>query len=198
LFVKAWRGRTTRAAVAACLCLAGSGCAGKLEGEERFGLRDQVQNVPVPGGAGAAGAGLQTTDAGGEPSVAPPQADAGLADPVDAGPPPIPVPPCVASIFEGRCAGSGCHDPGAPQVDLVSSGVVERLLERTASPQLYCAGRIYVTTDGSPSLLLEKLSDAPPCGSRMPLTGNLGNQHVRCLEDWVRSLQRIDADGGAE
>jgi hypothetical protein len=100
----------------------------------------------------------------------------------------------VVNVFESRCAGLECHGPGAPEVDLISPGVVARLVERPSASTLLCAGRVYVATDGSSNLLLDKLRDDPPCGSRMPLRGNLGAQHVDCLVQWVASLQELPAD----
>jgi hypothetical protein len=124
---------------------------------------------------------------------------AGSASPVTPIPTwPPPAPACVTDVLASRCAGLECHGPGAPEVDLISPGVAARLVDQPSSSTLLCAGRTYLATDGSPSLLLDKLKATPPCGSPMPLKGNLGSQHVACLVDWVASLQRpSDFDAGA-
>ena len=116
--------------------------------------------------------------------------------PAPAWPPPAPA--CVLDLFASRCAGLECHGPGAAEVDLLSPGVADRLVDKPSSPNLLCAGRTYVATDGTASLLLDKLGSTAPCGSRMPLKGNIGSQHVTCLVEWVASLQRpSDFDAGA-
>lgn len=201
------RGRLRRAdAIAALLVVAGTACAGGLEDPQRFeqaapassstnapsgALDDPTQMLPLLD--------LSTPVDPLLPTV-PLAADAGSTVP-SSGPlapntPPAP-PACVVSVFESRCAGLECHGPGAPEVDLISPGVSARLVDQPSSPSLFCANRTFVATDGSSSLLLDKLRDAPPCGSRMPLKGNLGAQQVECLVQWVASLQQLPADADA-
>jgi hypothetical protein len=109
----------------------------------------------------------------------------------DAGPDacvPPPATDCLTALFKARCNTSACHGPGAPQVDLVSSGVEARLIGQPSSDTGMCSGRTLVATDGSASLLADKVSNPPPCGSQMPLGGMLTDDEATCLNAWVSSV----------
>jgi hypothetical protein len=95
---------------------------------------------------------------------------------------------CLTALFNARCNTSACHGPGAPQVDLVSSGVEARLIGQPSSDTGMCTGRTLVATDGSASLLADKVSKTPPCGSQMPLGGMLTSAEATCLNAWVSSV----------
>lgn len=94
----------------------------------------------------------------------------------------------MLTAFKDRCALSGCHNDGAAQVDLESDGVESRLIGKTASATGQCEDRIFVTTDGSPSLLVQKLEDSPPCGTKMPIGVSLSAAEIECINDWVESV----------
>jgi hypothetical protein len=210
------------AAVCALAIAGGSACAGGLDDPQRF----QDSNTPVTSGPSTtAGVGggtqmlpLLPMTEGVDPllPMAPLGSDAGVTVPGSGGsggiggtgggsvpiapdaPWPPPPPACVVDVLTNRCSGLECHGPGTAEVDLISPGVAARLVDQPSSPNLLCAGRTLVATDGSPSLLLDKLRDATPCGSRMPTKGNLGAQSTDCLVAWVASLQRpSDFDAGA-
>ena len=201
-------GGAVAATFGASLLVAGAACGGGLEDSGRFEQPPPVLgSVPIAG-AGAGGAGddqmlpvLPASEAV-DPllPIEPSTPDAGSAPLGGAGgtgpvaPIVMPPPACVVDLFVSRWSGLECHGPGAPEVDLISPGVATRLVDRPSSPSLLCAGRTYVATDGSPSLLLDKLRDTPPCGSPMPLRGNIGAQHVDCLVQWVASLQQLSSD----
>ena len=64
-----------------------------------------------------------------------------------------------------------------------------RVVGKTSADKGVCAGRVLVSDSGGPSLLLEKLMDQPPCGSKMPLIGAaVTDSEVDCVEDWVNSI----------
>jgi hypothetical protein len=111
-------------------------------------------------------------------------------------PPPADTTACVANIFSQKCGGVDCHGAGSKQLDLVSPGVRARLLSQPSLGGLPCAGRVYIATDGSPSLLLEKLDRAPVCGMPMPPSSALSKPASRCLTDWVLSLGGSEFDAG--
>jgi hypothetical protein len=168
--------RGVRFALWLALCAGSHACAGDLERPERF---DGVLAALDGSVSGTGGAGPSPTDASPPPSEGGPIPDAG---------PPANAPPaCVTDLFESSCGTVGCHNRGAPQVDLVSDGVTGRLLDQSSSSAL-CRGRTYVSSDGSESLLLDKLLAVPPCGSRMPLVGALTSEQQTCLGQWVDSL----------
>jgi hypothetical protein len=106
----------------------------------------------------------------------------------------IPPPPeCLTTLFEMRCNSSACHGAGAPQVDLVSPGIQDRLVGK-ASTSTQCRPRVYVPTDGAQSLLLEKLEAVPECGIRMPIGDPLQESDLSCVSGWVKAV--ADASGG--
>lgn len=102
-------------------------------------------------------------------------------------------PECLTTLFKMRCNSAACHGEGAPQIDLVSTGIDERLVGKV-SPTELCKDRHYVSTDGEPSLLLQKLQVPPPCGVRMPIGDPLGESDMKCVSDWVKAVS--DAKGG--
>jgi hypothetical protein len=106
-------------------------------------------------------------------------------------------PACMTSLFTASCGlGASCHAPDATQsqVDLVSPGVAERLLD-VESKTAVCEGRVLVTTDGTASLLLQKLMGGmPPCGVAMPLGPPLTAEQLTCVSGWVNKVSK--AGGG--
>jgi hypothetical protein len=138
------------------LCL---GCAGDLRDPKRFDflIRD---------------AGPKASDTGTGPN------DAGAQE----------VPACATDLFKAKCGLSGCHGATAPQVDLdlVSADLASRIIDQPSSDNSVCKGRKYVTTDGTPGLLLDKVSDQPSCGTKMPLGGSLTAAELKCMTDWLQ------------
>lgn len=102
-------------------------------------------------------------------------------------------PECVTSLFETRCSTStACHGAESLQLDLVSADVESRLID-VSSTSRDCGDSVYVPTDGSASLLLEKLGEQPPCGLRMPIGQPLEESEMMCVSAWV---QAVAAAGG--
>jgi len=94
---------------------------------------------------------------------------------------------CVDALFKKACI--SCHSgDNNPQLDLDGERVEERLVGQASSQSGSCGGRTLVSTDGSPSLLLQKLSAAPPCGARMPVGPMLTNAEIECVTRWVDSV----------
>jgi hypothetical protein len=111
----------------------------------------------------------------------------------------VPAPDCATTLFKSKCSESICHGPGAPQVDLVSDGVAERLIGQPSSDTGMCKGKTLISTsEASSSLLLQKIGDSPPCGSKMPLGGaSLTSAESMCLQDWVGVVDGAHKDGGS-
>lgn len=157
-------------------------CAGKLDQPKRFAAIVQK----FGGAAGKSGAGGRLppiSDDDGGPGAA----DAGT----------VVLAPCVLTIFGKTCGMTGCHAKGSPQIDLVSDGVTDRLINKKATG-MACVGRVYVATDGKSSLLLDKLGSAPPCGSRMPIGAMLSATDMKCFSDWVKSVGGSVPDAGGK
>ncbi|MEY4583231.1 MAG: hypothetical protein RL701_7934 [Pseudomonadota bacterium] len=122
-------------------------------------------------GAGGAGSGGSKAGAGG--------AGSGGSTDVEA------APDCVVAAFKAKCASAGCHNAGASaQVDLASDNVAGRLVGKGAL-NMSCKGKTIITTDGSASLLTQKLAATQDCGSQMPLGAPLTDPEKKCITDWV-------------
>jgi len=145
------------------------GCAGDLEDPERFDFLLDGATI----------------------------ADAAQSQPSGGGTPPK-APECLTQLFATNCSTStACHGAGALQIDLVSSGVESRLVDKASTSELCrsVANNVYVPTDGSPSLLLRKLEAQPPCGLRMPIGVPLKDAEMTCVSAWVKAV--ADASGGS-
>lgn len=106
----------------------------------------------------------------------------------------------VTNLFATQCGSSSCHGAGAPTIDLVSSGVRERLVDQES---LACSGELLVSSsEPLTSYLLNKVTDEPLCGSPMPLgSGLISPAEYACLELWISNLvggsPMTSADAGA-
>jgi hypothetical protein len=144
------------------LCLS---CAGDLRNPDRF---EFLLDSSAPSDAGNADGAQSSGDAATE------------------GPPMTPT--CATDLFKMKCNQMTCHGPGAPILDLVSPGMETRVIGKSSPNSQACTDRVLVTTDGSPSLLIQKLQDPPPCGSKMPLIGTVTAAERMCLSDWVDAV----------
>jgi len=93
-----------------------------------------------------------------------------------------------ATVFVPSCTGSGCHsgvDP-ASMLDLTQGDLEARLVDRSAAT---CDRILVVPGNSQDSFLNEKISsDAPECGARMPLGGQLDGSQIACISDWIDGL----------
>ena len=97
-----------------------------------------------------------------------------------------------SEILAVRCAGSVCHSAGdqrAAGLDLVTPGVPDRV-KNIASASAECGGSMLVVPgDPGGSLLYQKLGEAPPCGSRMPLAQEaLSADETECVRSWIQEM----------
>ncbi len=89
-----------------------------------------------------------------------------------------------ALVLETNCAGAACHS-GGPRIDLVSSGVIDRLLDMPSD----CGDLLLIdSTDPERSYLLNKVSSQPDCGTPMPVAGSLSADDLACLQAWVTGM----------
>lgn len=182
------------------LLVALTACAGELQDPDRFtipesgsaatpGVTPQVPTAP-PGGSPGTTPGTPPSPTPSEPpSATPTTPPTPPAEPPPAAPT-LPEPPtCFQMLMDTSCGVIGCHPSGA-SLDLVSAGLGERLLGVEALTAGLCGGEVYVSTDGSSSLLRDKLEAAPSCGSPMPLAGGmLSAEEITCVEAYITSLQ---------
>lgn len=159
------------------------GCAGKLDQPKRFAAIVQKYSGAGTGGVATRPGPGSVDDDGGMTSTP----DAGSAPP----------PACALSIFKNTCGLTGCHAKGSATIDLASAGVASRIVNQK-SISMMCKGRVYVSSTGQSSLLLDKLGASPPCGQRMPIGGMLSAADTKCLTDWVKSLGAGAPDAGSK
>jgi hypothetical protein len=153
---------STSMVLAALLLL---GCPGTLDNKERF-LVDAGHS-----------------SGGGDDAGAPVEAGSDAA--ADADPNTGPCGDVVARIFVPSCGGTGCHGTiGAQQdLDLVSPGVAERVVGVSGTG---CLSTLADPADPEGSLLYQKLSPTPPCGSPMPLARPaLSEADAACVLAWI-------------
>jgi len=99
----------------------------------------------------------------------------------------------ATTLFARKCA--GCHSgSNAPKgLDLVAAGVADRIAQKTSS----CLNKkIVVPGNPATSFLLEKVSDNPSCGVRMPKEKpELTADEKNCIADWIQSLPPDTGEG---
>ncbi|HET6334771.1 MAG TPA: PQQ-binding-like beta-propeller repeat protein, partial [Polyangiales bacterium] len=95
-------------------------------------------------------------------------------------------------IMAQKCAGSVCHSGTATGGSLSlqagnASAVRSSLINRPASASECATSGLSLVVPGSPdmSLLYRKLTDMPPCGSRMPPTGALTAEEIGRVRTWI-------------
>jgi len=103
----------------------------------------------------------------------------------------------VEEMFATRCAGL-CHSGSTPEagLDLVSPGVQGRMVGAT-SESLFCEGRVLVepgAAEPRQHLLIDKISEAPSCGGRMPFGGEaLTITEQACVRAWIDEALGVEA-----
>lgn len=149
-------------------------CPGTLDDKQRF-LVD----------AGSAGRPAAAGSGGDEDAAVPSDAGSDAAAGSDAGPDLGPCGDVVERIFVPSCGGTGCHGATGSQqdLDLVSEGVAQRVVGVSG---VGCTATLADPADPEASLLYQKLSPTPPCGSPMPLARPaLSDEDVACVLAWI-------------
>jgi hypothetical protein len=89
---------------------------------------------------------------------------------------------------QGGCGDAGCHvAANGISPDLVSPGVLERLLNKPST----CQGIPYIGADADSSLIVDKISNDPAkCGQPMPFFQKqaLSAADEQCIIDWVEMV----------
>jgi hypothetical protein len=94
-------------------------------------------------------------------------------------------PGVVEKMFVSKCG--TCHGSDAPaaDLDLVSPGLVMRVVGIRSTTE-YCEGQMLVDTAEPEHLILSKLTGDPVCGARMPLGGAaLAAADIECVRRWI-------------
>jgi hypothetical protein len=97
-----------------------------------------------------------------------------------------------AAIFVPRCATSGCHSAAdhVAALDLESPNVDTRLV---GTPATGGDGLLIDPSYTDGSVLIRKLTPAPPFGAQQPPGAPLDALSIDCIRAWARTC---DADGG--
>jgi hypothetical protein len=103
-------------------------------------------------------------------------------------------------VFTPTCGQVGCHNAntsGGAGLDLVSSGLVGRLLNQgpstnaNAGASCTSAGKPYLVPGSNPAtgLLIDKMSQSTvTCGTIMPQIGNVSPTQLSCLNAWATAV----------
>ncbi|MEI9942515.1 MAG: hypothetical protein WDO69_35320 [Pseudomonadota bacterium] len=153
-------------------------CPGTLAHPEHFLLA-------VAGASGAGGGG--SAAASGGDAATPVEAGSEAGAEAGAGPDLGPCGDVVTRIFIPSCGGTGCHGAVGPQqdLDLVSPGVASRVVG-VPGTGTGCVSTLADPTNPEASLIYQKLSPTPPCGSPMPLARPaLSDEDVACVLAWI-------------
>jgi hypothetical protein len=109
-------------------------------------------------------------------------------------------PGCVnveCDLFVNTCGAAGCHSGPTPatKLNLVLPGVDKRLVNQ---PSVECTpGLLVDTADPTASIMYQKLTTSPPCGSQMPLTGaKMTTSELQCFVGWIEALRSEAGQAG--
>lgn len=193
---RAWRALGAASLYSILVACAGFvACAGGETPRTDEELRDQINDIYVnrDGAVGRAGSGGRSGAGGSAQAQAGAagdgggpggrggsgQASAGSGDECDG-----------FAILEANCGSSGCHGQGslysnfAESEDAALSFVGE-------SGESSCASEGPLINPDNPvsSIIIQKVTaSSPPCGTRMPVVGELTQAEVTCLQEWIGSL----------
>lgn len=93
-------------------------------------------------------------------------------------------------ILQQSCDGGNCHGSGAPNGNFAESPEIAAAFAGEAPVTAACAmdGPLIDTENARGSLLIQKVNGTVPCGTAMPLVGQLSDEEIECLEEWIEGL----------
>ncbi len=92
------------------------------------------------------------------------------------------------TVLVASCAYGGCHnaEDASTGLDVETPGAGQRLAGKDA---ITCDGKLVDPGNPDASVLYTKLSDPPPCGSRMPLAHpELAESDKEAIRKWILGL----------
>jgi hypothetical protein len=96
------------------------------------------------------------------------------------------------AILGPRCATANCHDADAPvaSLDLTpDAGLVDRIRDVDAEGMTCGAFKIFDSAAPAESLLYTKCVEPVPCGSKMPIGGDVfTSAQADCILEWLETL----------
>ena len=93
-------------------------------------------------------------------------------------------------ILQDNCGGENCHGAGTINGNFAESADIAAAFAGQDPVTEMCAmdGPLIDTENPRGSLLIQKVNGTVPCGVAMPLVGQLSDEDIDCLEEWIRDL----------
>lgn len=93
-------------------------------------------------------------------------------------------------ILQENCGGGNCHGAGTPNGNFAESEAIAAAFAGQDPVTAGCAmdGPLIDTENPRGSLLIQKVNGTVPCGLAMPLVGQLSEEDIDCLEEWIADL----------
>jgi hypothetical protein len=93
-------------------------------------------------------------------------------------------------ILQENCGGDNCHGAGAMNGNFAESEDIAAAFADQDPVTEACSmdGPVLDTANPRGSLLIQKVNGTVPCGLAMPLVGQLSEEDIDCLEEWIGDL----------
>jgi hypothetical protein len=93
-------------------------------------------------------------------------------------------------ILQEHCSGGSCHGAGTENGNFAESEDIAAAFAGQDPVTEGCAmeGPLIHTENPRGSLLIQKVNGTVPCGAPMPLVGQLEDEDIDCLEEWIGDL----------
>jgi hypothetical protein len=93
-------------------------------------------------------------------------------------------------ILQQHCGGNNCHGAGTANGNFAENEDIAAAFAGQDPVTDECAmdGPLIDTENPRGSLLIQKVNGTVPCGLAMPLVGQLSEEDIDCLEEWIGDL----------
>ncbi len=93
-------------------------------------------------------------------------------------------------ILQEHCSGNNCHGAGTINGNFAENEDIAAAFAGQDPVTDECAmdGPLIDTENPRGSLLIQKVNGTVPCGTAMPLVGQLSEEDIDCLEEWIGDL----------
>lgn len=93
-------------------------------------------------------------------------------------------------ILAQHCSGNNCHGAGTANGNFAENADIAAAFagQDPVTPGCAMDGPLIDTENPRGSLLIQKVNGTVPCGSPMPLVGQLSDDDIDCLEEWIGEL----------
>jgi len=93
-------------------------------------------------------------------------------------------------VLAQNCGGSGCHGQDSLYSNFAESEEIALSFVGESGEALCAdAGPLIDPANPAASIIIQKVTaSSPPCGEPMPVVGELSEEDITCLQEWIRSL----------